>query len=617
MTAIDFGVVLLYVVVTVWIGIACSRRAAKNLRTYFLGSNRIPWWALAASGAASAFDISGTMWMVSMVAALGMRSFWVFCTFAVFNCAFLMSYMAPWIRRTGVLTATELIHCRFGGDAGGRVARLASAIMATLFQGFALGYAFVGIGKFAAEYIPLSPTVCALLIMSLTTFYSMVGGFKGVIVTDVFQAVLMSLCGLVVGTATFFLIDPGKLHASGFVTNLLPAARLEGLPPALTDSGFEWFGVMTVLWVLNGLFHSMAGAGGSYGEQRFLATRNAADAAKAGLAWGAMMLPRFALVAGIVFVVATGSLGVTDPEKILPVALRDSTLIPTGVRGFLMAALLAAFMSTLSSTLNAGASIIVRDIIQVLRPSLGQKSLVAAGHLSTVAMLLFGIAAGMNAGSINSIWLWMQLGLAASMLLPNVLRWHWWRMNGWGYAAGSLLSCLLSLLVFFWKQIPALVAIHPEPVPYVYTPFVYAVSLFGAVVVSLVTRPVDPSTLDEFYRRVRPRGIWGKVAIRVGPLPGLQGVDDSATRVITNVLLGGAAIMSTYFGVFYLIGHWFAYAGICAGIACAAAVLLWFTWYLPLRRGDAGNDGCPGDGDHPEPDNANRGDGRAVEGIGL
>ncbi len=584
MTGIDYAVVLLYIVATVWIGVAYSRRAAKNLRGYFLGGNRLPWWALAASGAASAFDISGTMWLVAMVSALGMRSFWVFCTFAVFNCAFLMAYMAQWIRRTEVLTATELIYSRFGEASGGRVARLASAIMATLFQGFALGYAFVGIGKFAAEFIPLAPHTCAVLIMSLTTLYAMVGGFRGVIATDVFQAVLMSVCGLVVGVAVFFIIDPAKLHALGFVTSLLPVGRLENLPPTLSDSGFELFGVMTVLWVLNGLFHSMAGAGGSYGEQRFLATRSVADAAKAGFAWGLMMIPRFALVAGIVFVVISGSMGVTDPEMILPVALRESALIPAGLRGFLMAALLAAFMSTLSSTLNAGASIIVRDIVEVLKPGLEQTTLVRIGYVATVSMLLFGIGAGINAGSITKIWIWMQLGLAASMLLPNVLRWHWWRMNGWGYAAGTLMACVLSLVVLVWDRLPLLVAIHPQPVPYIYTPFVYAVSLLGAIAVSLATRPVDAATLDAFYRRVRPRGLWKPVALRVGPLPALSGADASATRIFANVTLGAVATMSTYFAVFYLIGHWFAYAAICLGVAALAGAVLYRSWYLPLWR---------------------------------
>ena len=588
MTKLDYAVVALYVVLTIGLGVVHARRASRNMRAYFLGDNTIPWWALAASGAAGNFDIAGTMWMVSMVAALGMRSFWVFCTFAVFNCAFLMAYMAPWIRRTGVVTATELIHSRFGAQSGGRVARLASAIMATLFQGFALGYAFVGIGKFASEYIPLSANLCAVLIMTVTTMYAMIGGFNGVIATDVFQAVLMSLCGLLVGGATFFIIDPAKLHSLGFVTSLLPVGRLEGLPPSLVESGFDMFGIMTVIWVLNGLFHSTGGAGGSYGEQRFLATRKVSDASKAGFAWGLMMIPRFSLVAGIVFVVMSGSLGVTDPERILPVALRDSTLIPTGVRGFLMAALLAAFMASLSATLNAGASIIVRDIIEVLKPGLTQKSLVRAGHFATLGLLLFGIAAGMNAGSINKLWLWMQLGLAASMLLPNVLRWYWWRMNGWGYAAGTLLACVLSLLVLFWNHVPMLVAIYPKPVPYIYTPFVYAVSLIGAITVSLATQPVDPATLDEFYRRVRPRGHWGPVAKRVGPLPRLTGADSSATRILVNVLLGGAAVMSTYFGVFYLIGHWFAWAGICAVVSVASVTALYFTWHLPLRREETG-----------------------------
>jgi len=202
-------------------------------------------------------------------------------------------------------------------------------------------------------------------------------------------------------------------------------------------------------------------------------------------------------------------------------------------------------------------------------------------------LLIFGIIAGMNSASINSIWLWMQLGLAASMLLPNVLRWYWWRMNGWGYAAGTLMSCTLSLVVLFWKHIPALVAINPQPVPYVYTPFVYAVSLLGAIIVSLATRPVEPATLDEFYRRVRPRGCWGAVRERIGPLPPLPGVDSSGIRILVNVLLGGAGVMSTYFGVFYLVGHWFAYAGICTAVVIVSFTALYFTWYIPLQREDS------------------------------
>lgn len=588
---IDWTVVGLFLVTMLGVGVFFARVSAKGVKSYFLGDNTLPWWALASSGAASNFDIAGTMWLVSMVGLFGMRSFWAFLGFAVFNAAFLMSYLAPWIRRTRVMTAVELMKARFGDETDGRVARLAAAFGMVLFTAFALGYAAAGVGKFTAFFVPwdlgLSADgksfACAAAVMSLTTLYVLVGGFKSVIVTDVIQAILMSLCGILVAVTAMLIIEPATLHSSGFVTSLFPVWHWENLPQHYVDSGFDMFGAMCILFLLNGLLHSTAGAGGTYGEQRFLATRTTADSARAGAAWGFIIIPRFFLVAGVTFIVITGAIDIpADMELLLPHILVHSELIPVGVRGFLMAALLAAFMSTFSSTINAGAGIFVRDVVQPLTPKMGRWSLVLTSYLATAGLLASGLGIGYFADSINSIWLWIQFGFMPAVLVPNVLRWYWWRMNGTGYAVSMFGTALLGTIFL------VLTAQSNFDLPtYISAPILYLTSFVIAVVTAWLTLPTPAAVLDEFYKNVRPKGLWGPVHKRVGPQPTQVDPDRKGSLIVLNVVLGVVMFMCAYFAVFYLVGYWFVYGTICLLTSALAAASLYVTWYRPLRRAEA------------------------------
>ncbi len=518
----DGSLVVVYLVVVLAVGFWSYRRTARNLKSYFLGDRKAPWWALAMSGSVSNFDVAGTIWMVSVVMALGIRSYWVFWTFAFLNGAFLMSYMAQWIRRTGVLTAAELIRARFGDDAGGKTARGAAALMAVVYQVFAIGYAFVGVGKFASEYLPLTAHQCALGLVAVTTVYVVIGGFRSVIVTDVIQAVLLNVGGLVIGVIAYLHIDADALHAvvgddwlpSWTVERTAEAGSyFESLPRA--TGTLHYFLPMCFLWVFNGLVLSFGGTGGSYGEQRYLAARTGRDAALAGAGWGVFLILRFAMVAGIAYLALVGNLGggdagngLTDHEKALPIVIRD--LVPHGVRGLLIVGLLAAFMSTFSSTVNSTVSILTRDLLQPLAPRWSERRLVIWSYGMTVGLVLAGIAIGMNAKTVVEIWEWIIIGLMSALALPNVLRWYWWRLNGWGYASGTFSAMVASLVVFAhnrWFDEPPL----GEIPAYVYGPALNAVALVGCVVGSLVTRPVAGESLQRVWGDVRPKGLWGPV----------------------------------------------------------------------------------------------------------
>src|ERR1700722_13277967 len=182
------------------IGVYYSHRASKSMRSYFLSENRQSWWMLAASGAASNFDVAGTMFLVSLFYVAGFRGFWMLWSWSFFNAAFLMSYMAMWIRRTGVVTAVELMKIRFGEDRGGRMARTAGAILMVTFLIFSIGYAYAGLSRFMPVLVPgVAPETAKMLtvlVMSLTTLYVTIGGFTSVVLADVIQLTLWSTAGM-------------------------------------------------------------------------------------------------------------------------------------------------------------------------------------------------------------------------------------------------------------------------------------------------------------------------------------------------------------------------------------------------------------------------------------
>lgn len=574
MNGIDSTIVILYFITVIALGFWFRKRASKNLESYFLGGKRLPWLALAMSGSVSNFDITGTMWIVSILFVLGMKSMWHHWMWGFLMGAFFLSYMGKWVRRSNVLTAAEWMKTRFGDEAAGRLARTAYASMAVLTLASFVGYAFQGIGKFVSVYIPLEPHLLAVLIFSVTTLYVLLGGLFSVVVTDVIQTVVLTVGSLFIAFIAWLKLTPEALAKvpDGFTSLSIPwkLPELSGT----NNAQFEFFGALVIVWIMKGLLMNAGGPAQMYDFQRFLAARNERDAAKIGAAWSVFLIVRWALVMGIVLLALTGVLGVSDSEKVMPMVLKD--FLPVGVRGIVVAGLLAAFMSTFSSTVNSGASFIVRDLWQPFKKKqVTDRQAVNFSYFATVLVVLFGILIGLQSGSIAEIWSWMMMALGGGVIIPNVLRWYWWRMNGWGYALGTFGGILLSILSLFTDRIP----------DYVVFPLIVMASLFLSVIGSLVTRPVDKKLLVEFYRSIRPFGLWKPVREDSG----LWGTEhekkaEKASRSLVNVLLGMIAIASGYLFPMYLVGHWYGRSLLCLGLSLAAVVALKFTWYRHLNN---------------------------------
>jgi SSS family solute:Na+ symporter len=599
MDLIDYTIVLLYFSVVIGLGFWYQKRASKNLGAYFLGGKSIHWLALAMSGSVSNFDITGTMWIISILFVLGMKSMWHHWMWGFLMGAFFMSYMGKWVRRSNVMTAAEWMKTRFGTDAGGRLARTAYAVMAVLTIASFIGYAYQGIGKFASVYIPLEsltqytsipwlqnllttyePDVLAVTIISITTLYVILGGLYSVVVTDVIQTIILTVGSIFIAYIAWSKLTPDLLAQlpQGWSSLNVPWRIKEF---AGTDNAnFEFFGALVIVWVLKGLLLNAGGPAQMYDFQRFLAARDARDAAKVGAAWSFFLIVRWAMAIGIALLGLTVIANIQDSEQVMPVVLQE--FLPKGIRGIVIAGLLAAFMSTFSSTVNSGASFIVRDIWQpYFRPQASDTESVRFSHLATFLVVLTGVIIGMLVDSIAQIWNWMMMVLGAGMAVPNVLRWYWWRMNGWGYALGTLGGMLLSLVALFYPNLP---------VYYVF-PLICTASLLVSVIVSLLTQPASRDVLIHFYTSVRPFGLWKPIRKELQLSPDKSsGKSEILPQTIINIILAMLAITGLYLFPMYLVGHWYVSSMIWFGLAIAAIVVLRYTWYnnLPEPGEEAG-----------------------------
>lgn len=584
MTILDLSIISLYFSLVVGLGFMYRCRASKDLESYFLAGKNMHWLALAMSGSVSNFDITGTMWIVSILFVLGMKSMWHHWMWGFLMGAFFLAYMGKWVRRSNVMTAAEWMKTRFGENAAGQTARTVYALMAVLTQASFLGYAFQGIGKFAAVYIPLESLgrvfaqyesqILAVFIIGLTTLYVLLGGLYSVVFTDVIQTVILTLSSLIIAGIAWKQMTPNALsHLPSGFTSLSVPWRISEF--AGTDNAhFEFFGALVIVWILKGLLLNAGGPGQMYDFQRFLAARNERDAAKVGAAWSGFLIVRWAMVMGITLLALTGSVGVSDSEQVMPVVLRD--FLPWGLRGLVLAGLLAAFMSTFSSTVNSGAAFIVRDIWQPFkRKKTTEKQAVKFSYIATILLVILGLGIGVQGKSIADIWNWMMMALGAGIIIPNVLRWYWWRMNGWGYALGTMGGMVLSLVALLFKDAP----------DFIVFPLIVVASMSLCILGSLLTPPVEQEVLQKFYDIVQPFGFWKPVRIKKNGLePIFKSNSESPTRIVLNVIMGMLAIFSFYLVPMHLVGHWYLYSMLWACLGLGAICVLKFTWYDHLPK---------------------------------
>jgi Na+/proline symporter len=533
MNALDWTIIAVYLGAMVAVGLASSRRAGKGIEAYFLGERSLPWWTLGASGMASNLDIAGTMINTALIFSLGLTGILIEIRGGVgLLMALLMAFMGKWTRRARVMTMAEWMCLRFGDGAQGALARLITAVAHMIMTVGAVTYFCTGTGKFIHQLVPfpallgLPPTFWASVgVVALASVYTVATGLYGVIWTDVAQSLLILLtivivCGLAIGQGalpeSFSVAVP--LSDGGFQAvettrqawgTIWPRWRLD-ITPGSTFAAFNLFGPALLFFLFKVILEGGGGGVNGYLAQRYLAVETDREAGLLSGLWIVLLSFRWPFSVAVAMLAIgycqrTGT--VIDPELALPLVLAQ--LIPSGVKGLLLAGSIAAAMSTFDSTVNAGAAYWVRDIYQAfLRPGATERQLMTQSRLGSVILVLVGLAFTLGVENINQIWRWLTMSLWAGLLVPMVLRWYWWRLNGHGFSAGVLAGIGASLIQM------TLFADWPE---YTSFCFVSVSSLVATLFVTLVTEPTDLAVVEAFYRRIRPAGLWGPVRDSLEP----------------------------------------------------------------------------------------------------
>ncbi len=505
MAPLDYWIIGGYLVALLALGAFLARRAAEDSGAYFLGGRRLPWWALGSSGMSSNFDVAGTMTLVTLVYYFGFQALWIETRGGVvLPIAVFLAFMGKWHRRSEVMTTAEWMELRFGTGWQGRAARLTAAAtyiaisvgMVTFFLGAA--------GKFLAVFLPFDERTCQVLMLGVALVYTMMSGLYGVVLTDVFQSVLIGGAAVYVAVAGASVLDPALVAAwpGGGQLRIVPPWYDEAFVAPLGGGlDYRMFGVLLLAWAGKGLLEGLGGSGGSaYMAQRFYSARNERDCLRIGMLWTVLFAFRWPMVLGFVLLAVHLGAGIDDPETILPAVL-SSEFFPAGIRGVVVAAMLAAAMSTFDSTINAGASYVVRDIWPLARPRAGERELVLAAYAASAGIVGAGLALAWNVSSVLDVWLAIVINLFPAFLAPFALRWFWGRLNGAGFTLGVASGFAAAMGVSFfgggtgWNEAMQMGVIA-------------GISALGCVVGAFLFARTDEDVRKEFYMRIRPSGLW-------------------------------------------------------------------------------------------------------------
>ncbi|MDR3297398.1 MAG: Na+:solute symporter [Prevotellaceae bacterium] len=608
LTTLDISIILGYLGVLVFIGFYLKRRAQQNLQSYLLGAKSIPWYMLGLSNASGMFDISGTVWLVAITVVYGLKSIYLPWVWPVFNQIFLMVYLSAWLRRSECTTGAEWIGFRFGRDRGAITSHWIVVLFAVLVGLSMLAYGFIGLGKFVEIFLPLKtllpfmsfvpdayvPHVWGIAFTLIAVFYSLMGGMMSIVWADVAQYVLMAVASVGVAVIATLHLDadalsallPAGWHSPGFglTLDMVWDGKFSEFNTRIASDGYQLFSLFFGMVLLKGVMASVAGPAPTYDMQKILSTRSPREAALMSGSVSFILMPvRYLMITGFAVLglvlfddikdqITTN--GAIDFELVLP-AVVSHAWIPAGLTGVLLAGLLAAFMSTFAGTLNAVQAYLVNDIyLKYFAKDAAAKSSSAsrANVLVGVAVVLVSIGFGVLAQDVNSVLQWVTNALYGSYIAANVLKWHWWRFNGrgfaWGMGAGMLPALVIPLIPWFNGVNPLY-----------YFPIILAFSVLGCVAGAYSAPPTELEVLKKFYAKTRPWGFWKPIHdLVVANDPSFQ-KNTAFGRDMANVAIGIVWQCALIVAPIYLVLQQYWAMGTALMVIVVASLALKKNWY--------------------------------------
>jgi solute:Na+ symporter, SSS family len=586
---IDWAIVAAYFVLSAGIGFYFTRRGGESLDQYFLSGRQAPWWLAGTAMVATTFAADTPLVVTGLVATKGVAGNWLWWNFVMSGMLTVFFFARLW-RRAQVMTDVELAEVRYSGPPAALLRGFRALYLALPINLIILGWVTramikiltiaLGLRDVTVAGMTLSGEVIAVgICFVITLAYSMAAGMWAVLWTDLVQFVIKMSAVIVLAVYAVRAvggIDAMKVKLAAHFGS--EQAALSVLPVSMTASGlhaYAWMPLLTLSVYLSvqwwaAWYPGAEPGGGGYVAQRIFSARSERDGVLATLFF---QIAHYALrpwpwiVTGLATVILYPTMA--DREAGYVQAFVD--LLPTPWRGFMLAGFAAAYMSTVATHLNWGASYLVNDFYKrFLKTDGTEKHYVAVSRAATAFIFLASIAVTSQLSSIEKAWeLLLALGAGTGLVL--ILRWYWWRINAWSEISAMAASFVVSLLAFRYLA-PRFAPNDPNATATVMLVTV-ACSTVVWITVTLLTRPEPDAVLESFYRRVRPGGPgWAKVSLRLGlgrePIPG-------GALAWTNWIAGIVAVYTTLFGVGKIV---FGFTGTgLVMLAVAAAAFYWIS----------------------------------------
>jgi Na+/proline symporter len=560
---------------------------------------------LGLSNASGMFDISGTMWLVTLAFVYGLKSIWIPWLWPVFNQIFLMVFLSIWLRRSNATTGAEWIRTRFGSGRGGVLSHWVVVVFALISCLGFLAYGFIGLGKFIEIFIPWEtvsrfvpfevrpehvPHLYGIVFTLFAVFYTVLGGMTSIVWADLVQYIIMTVSAIVIGVIAMRELAGNTLNVPdgwfnplfGWKLDLDWTGIIDEVNEKIRTDGYSLFSIFFMMMVFKGILASIAGPAPNYDMQKILSTRSPSDAAKMSGFVSVILMPvRYIMITGFVVLgliyyekldLIVGNR--IDFEQILPSAI--SQFVPVGLLGLLLAGLLAAFMSTFAGTLNAAQAYLTNDIyLKYIKPNASNRLVRNVNYLAGISTVIISVIFGFYSKDVNSLLQWIVSALWGSYLAANVLKWHWWRFNGNGYFWGMIAGI-----------IPALIfpSVFSKTLDLYYFPLIMVISIIGCIAGTYASSPTDDETLKSFYRTVKPWGFWKPIREKVMKEDSEFVPNKSFRMDMFNIGIGTIAQTLLVLAPMYLVLRKNVPLFITLAVAAVCVVILKRTWWDRLPK---------------------------------
>lgn len=536
----DIWVIALYFIFTLWIGFRFSKKAGKGIESFFLGGRNLPWYLAGISMVATTFAADTPLAVTELVAKEGIAGNWLWWNFAFGGLLTTFFFSRLW-RRSGVLTEVELIEFRYSGKPAAILRGFKAIYLGLIMNVMIIAWVNRALMTLFIVFFGLTETQAFWytgIAMVMVMGYVSLSGLLGVVFTDVIQF-FVAMAGCIIlavlvlnsdqiggmdslreqlpeGTLSFLPLLDGNAALGGEQLVLIPAAFLAYV-------GFMWW---------SSWYPGQEPGGGGYVAQRMMSTKNEKHAIFATLFFNIAhycLRPWPWIIVALCSVVLYPEIAQSDPKAGYVMAMKD--YLPDGLRGLLLVAFLSAYMSTISTQLNWGASYLVNDFYLRFVPGANEKDdkhKVLVSRLMTVLVMIIGLYATTFVTRIEEVWKFiMECGAGLGLVL--ILRWYWWRINAWSEIAATITpfatyGILYTLRKHYEGRIPQMDGVDPAQLvqaehPWLYFPYSFFIILGTSTLVWLIvtftTKPVEENHLAKFYDKVRPGGWWQPVRDRL------------------------------------------------------------------------------------------------------